>query len=282
MKVGTPVLIVQGGTGAHAKDPSDREAMRRSLSAVLEAAYEHLLKTNAVEAVCLAVKLLEDDPLFNAGTGSQIQKDGKARLSAAVMDGEREIFSGVINLQKIRNPILVAKLLLDGPCNVLSDEGALQFALAHGFSEEDTTTPLSRKRWQEQKERASDTVGACAIDSVGRLASATSTGGIGLETPGRVSDSATPAGNFADAHGAVSATGVGEEIIHECLAAKIVTRVRDGLALDAAFDRTFREVRSKKRRMGAVAVDAAGNVAYETTSGTLAWAWKKGTDVKIF
>src|SRR4051812_4299609 len=107
-----PTLIIHGGEGQDFKTPTDRNKIRKKIGKILRLGYSKLLKTSAVEAVTFAVQLLEDDPAFNAGTGSLLQADGKARLSASVMDGSQLRFSGVINIENIKNPILIARALL--------------------------------------------------------------------------------------------------------------------------------------------------------------------------
>jgi len=114
------------------------------------------------------------------------------------------------------------------------------------------------------------------------IASATSTGGRGFEFPGRVSDSGMPVANYADLKCAVSATGIGEEIIDEGLAIKIATRVGDGATLREAFERTFREIRSRNRRIGAIGLDWKGNLAYQTTTEVLIYGWRKGGKFSVF
>jgi L-asparaginase len=271
-----PALIIHGGTGA--RDAGVLSRIKRSLASIVERAYETLLSSDAVSAAAEAVRLMEDDELFNAGTGSRLQKDGKARLSASLMDGASQKFTGVINLEDIQNPILVSKLLLKEKHRVLSGAGAQEFALSHGFKKGSPVTEVSLLAWKKRS-KGSDTVGACALDKEGKLASATSTGGIGHEIPGRVSDSAMPAGNFANAACAVSATGIGEEVIDECLAAKIVFLVTAGESLEEAFKKAFAEVRARKRSMGAVGLDRTGHFAWDTTSPELAFAWKKGSNL---
>lgn len=274
-------LIIHGGAGASAKDPSRKTRLRRVLSSILEQAYSVLLKEGSHAAVLEAVRLMEDDELFNAGTGAQIQADGRARLSASVMDGTKGRFAGVINLENIKNPVRVADRLLEEKHRVLEGEGALKFALARGFRMQDTRTKDSLRRWQKQK-AASDTVGACAVDARGRLFSATSTGGLGQELPGRVSDSATVAGNFATAFCAVSATGVGEEIVEESLASKLAIRATDSGRLVDAFHLTFREVKRARRLMGAIGVDRNGNFAWGHSTPTLIYAFKSAKKSALF
>ncbi len=274
--------MIQGGAGRTFLDKKRAVRIRRKMARVLKLSYKTLLKTNSIEAVTFAVKLLEDDPDFNAGTGSQLQADGVARLSASIMDGSSERFAGVINVEQIKNPILVARALLAEKDRVLCGREALKFAKSIGFKLSDPRTKASILRWKKAKEEACDTVGACALDGRGNLASATSTGGRGHERPGRVSDSGMPVANYADSWCAVSATGIGEEIIDEGLAIKIATRVRDGLSLKQAFAKTFREVKSHSRRMGAIGVDSKGNIAWATTTEVLIYAWMKDKKTGIF
>ena len=289
-----PVLILHGGAGGALRDSCPRARIQKKLGRILKFSYEKLRETNALEAVTYAVKLLEDDPEFNAGTGSQLQADGEARLSASIMDGSRLRFAGVINLEKIKNPILVARALLDEKDRVLASKGAFHFAKKFGMKSFDPRTPESVRRWKSWKEKqkgsdpgsdpfwGSDTVGACALDRFGNLAGATSTGGRGFERPGRVSDSAMPVANYANEDCAISATGIGEEIMEEGLAVKIATRAEDGLKLSGAFQKTLKEIQSRGKRMGAIGVDRKGNLAYFTTTEVLLWAWQKGRRKKIF
>lgn len=272
-----PTLIIQGGAGRSHPDPRHAAKIQKKVARILKRAYQRLLERDAVEAVTYAVKLLEDDPAFNAGTGSQLQADGRARLSASLMDGSTGCFAGVINLERIKNPILVAQALLHETDRVLAGEGAFAFARGLGMKPADSRTRQAIRRWKKWRDETGyDTVGALALDHYGNLASATSTGGRGFERPGRVSDSALPVANYADRECAVSATGIGEEIMEEGLAIKIVTRVRDGLRLQQAFRRTFKEVREAAKKMGAVGLDRKGNVFWAKTTETLIFAWRRG------
>lgn len=276
-----PVLIIQGGAGGAFKDPYRPTRIRNKISGILRLSYKKLVETNALEAVTHAVRLLEDDPEFNAGTGSQLQADGKARLSASIMDGSRQRFAAVINLERIKNPILVARALLEKKDRVLAGEGAFRFAKKLGFKPTDTRTKESIQRWKKWKDGGYDTVGACALDRFGNLASATSTGGRGFEFPGRVSDSSMPVANYADDRCAISATGIGEEIIDEGLAIKLATRVQDGMNLAQAFKKTFAETRSRGQQMGAVGLNSKGNVVIAATTEVLIYGWKKGKKGRI-
>lgn len=221
-----------------------------------------------MKAVAWAVAALEDDPQFNAGTGAKLQADGAARLSASLMDGTARRFSGVVNVERVRNPILLAVRLQREEDRVLAGEGARAFARRQRVPDFD---PITEERWSEWRKRSEGdrlygTVGAVAVDRNGKMAAATSTGGKGMARPHRVGDTATVAGNYASAKAAVSATGFGEEIVDLALAVRIVTRVDDGASLREAFERTFREARRSGVRAGAIGVDAKGNVEVRTTT----------------
>ena len=186
---------------------------------------------------------MEDDALFNAGTGSQIQSDGKIRMSAALMDGESQKMSGVINIKKVKNPIQVAQFLMQEDDRVLGGSGATSYARKNGFEAFDTEIAQRRTEYEAKIESlGSGTVGCVALDKAGKIAVATSTGGKGFELVGRISDSATVAGNYANSFCGVSLTGVGEDIVSNATAAKIVTRVTDGFSIQDAFKKTFSEL----------------------------------------
>ena len=276
-----PILIIHGGAGSRFKDAAKRSQVREKIEKILSAAFEKL-KISSLEAVTYAVKLLENDPAFNAGTGSLLQSDGHARLSASIMDGPQLRFAGVINLENIKNPVLVALALLKEKDRGRCGEGAFRFAKKMGLKPADTRTVQALQRWRKDKKTGMDTVGACALDSRGRLASATSTGGRGLEFPGRVSDSGMPVANYADARCAISATGIGEEIMDQGLAVRIAVRMQDGLSLQSAFEKTFREIRSRKHKMGAIGVDYKGNIMQATTTEVLIYGWQKDKQQKTF
>src|SRR5690606_20058916 len=126
------------------------------------------------------------------------------------------------------------------------------------------------------------TVGCVAIDKDGNLAAATSTGGKGFEIVGRISDSATVAGNYANTFCAVSCTGVGEDIVSNATAAKIVTRVTDGLSLKKAFDKTFAELKEINGFAGAIAIDRDGNIFHQDSEPTMVFASFDGSELEVF
>lgn len=268
-------IIIHGGFFSESDNTIETKvAKQEALKSIVTAAFAYLQTHTAVETVVYAVSLLEDSPLFNAGIGSQIQSDGKIRLSASLMDGNKQCFSGVINVEDVKNPVQVAQLLLNYDDRVLSGEGALAFARQQGFDYFNPITPQRQAEFEEKRNQQNrqGTVGCVALDAQGHLAAATSTGGKGFEIPCRVSDSATVAGNFANQHAAISCTGVGEDIINTGLSAKIVTRVTDGFSLKAAADKSFAELKEIDGFAGIIGITASGEVYHLDSHPYMVWA----------
>ena len=296
-----PKLIIHGGAGSSLKGKGGVEAVRRSLYPIIEEIYS-LLESgiSAKEAVVRGCQMLEDDPRFNAGTGSVLQSDGQIRMSASLMDGASQSFSGVINVSRVKNPIDLAIALQSSPDRVLSDYGAAELARELQIPSYNGLTELRLQEWIQERQdnfkrtmagvvaeaelvetsnARRGTIGVVALDTQGRLSVATSTGGKGFERIGRVSDSAMPAGNYATQYAAVSCTGIGEDIIDECLAPRIVVRVTDGMSLKEAMQRTFAEAHEHKRDFGAIALDASGAIAWGKTSQALLAAYHNGEKI---
>jgi len=277
-------LIIHGGFFSEsATNHETKVAKQKSLERIVKDSYEFLKTHSAVETVVFAVSLLEDDKLFNAGIGSQIQGDGKIRMSAALMDGETQKMSGVINIEEVQNPIQVAQVLLNYEDRILGGSGATKFARRNGFEKFSTETPQRRAEYESKiKASGTGTVGCVALDKNEKLAVATSTGGKGFEIPGRISDSATVAGNYANEFCGVSLTGVGEDIVSNATAAKIVTRVTDGFLLKDAFTKTFNELGLYDGFAGAIAIDAKGNMFHKDSHPSMVFASFDGEKLEIF
>jgi L-asparaginase len=267
--------------------------VREALHVVVREVYDLLMSdTSAIDAVIKGCQLLEDNPRFNAGTGSVLQSDGQIRMSAALMDGAARRFSGVINVSRVKNPIELAQALQEDSDRVLSDLGSTELLRELKCPIYDPLTDLRLQEWIQERAEHFDkkmagvfaeaelarrgTIGVVALDKQGQLAVGTSTGGKGLERIGRVSDSAMPAGNYATPEAAVSCTGIGEDIIDECLAARVVVRVTDGLSLAEAMERSMQECRDRQRDLGAIALDATGAIAWGKTSEVLLAAYHNG------
>ncbi|MGL2966976.1 isoaspartyl peptidase/L-asparaginase [Flavobacterium sp. XGLA_31] len=277
-------VIIHGGFFSESSTSQETKmAKQQALLRIAKEAHLYLQTHSALETVVFAVSLLEDDPLFNAGIGSQIQSDGKIRMSASLMDGSKLKMSGVINIEEVKNPIQVAQVLLDYDDKVLGGSGATNFARQHGFEKFSTEIPQRRAEY-EAKLAASGTgtVGCVAIDAQGKIAAATSTGGKGFEIPGRISDSATVAGNYANEFCGVSLTGVGEDIVSGAVAAKIVTRVTDGFTLAQAFEKTFNELKPFDGFAGAIAIDKYGHIFHQDSHPSMVFASFDGEKEEVF
>ena len=277
-------IIIHGGFFSEsATNHETKVAKQKALERIVKDSYDYLKTHTAVETAVYAVSLLEDDALFNAGIGSQIQGDGKIRMSAALMDGETQKLSGVINIEEVKNPIQVAEVLMGYEDRVLGGSGATDFARQHGFEKFSTEIPQRRAEYEAKLESAGlGTVGCVALDAEGKLAAATSTGGKGFEIPGRISDSATVAGNYANRDCGVSLTGVGEDIVSNATAAKIVTRVTDGFTLKDAFAKTFDELLPYDGFAGAIAIDKLGNMFHQDSYPSMVFAAYDGETLMVF
>jgi L-asparaginase len=277
-------IIVHGGFFSEADTTDEvKKNKQNALTDILRKAYTFLQDHSALETAVYAVELLEDCELFNAGIGSQIQRDGKIRMSAAVMDGTTLKFSGVINIEDVKNPIRVAERLLSVDDRVLGGEGALQFARSQGFGYFNTQTAQRKKEYEAKRSSAGlGTVGCVVLDGKGNLAAATSTGGKGFEIPGRISDSATVAGNFANAVCGVSCTGVGEDIVSGAVAVKIVTRVTDGMSVKEACSKTFAELKPFDGFAGAIVLDRSGNFFHIDSHPRMVFASFDGDTIDMF
>ncbi len=277
-------IIIHGGFFSESDQSHDvKIAKQNSLKEIAKTSFEFLKNHSAEETVVHAVKLLEDDLLYNAGMGSQIQSDGKIRMSASLMNGKTQKFSGVINIENVKNPIEVAQVLMKEDDRVLGGNGAKKYATENDFEDFSTEIPQRRKEYEVKlKNGGKGTVGCVALDREGRLAAATSTGGKGFELVGRISDSATVAGNFANEYCAVSCTGVGEDIVSNATAAKIVIRVTDDFSLNDAIEKTFTELKEIDGFAGAIAIDKNGNIAHQDSHPTMVFASYDGTDFDVF
>ena len=294
-----PKLIIHGGAGGHLKSAKGEAIVRKTLHSIIEEVYALLdFGSSALDAVILGCQLLENQPIFNAGTGSVLQSDGQIRMSAALMDGARQRFSGVINVSRVRHPIELAKFLQGEEDRVLSDHGATELSRELNIPRYDPLIDIRLKEWIQEREENFDkhmagviaeqeliheprkgTIGVVALDCNGKIAAGTSTGGKGLERIGRVSDSAMPAGNYADALAGVSCTGIGEDIMEECLAAKIVIRVSDGMTLVEAMQKSMTDCHDRHRDVGAIAIANDGTISWGKTSEVLLAAYHNGEKI---
>ena len=277
-------LIIHGGFFSESSTNAETKAAKQeALERIVKNSFDYLKSHSALETVVFAVSQLEDDELFNAGIGSQIQSDGKIRMSAALMDGSTQKMSGVINIEEVKNPIQVAATLQPFDDRILGGSGATNFARQHGFEKFSTEIPQRKAEYEAKlKSLGTGTVGCVALDKDGKLAVGTSTGGKGFEIPGRISDSATVAGNYVNEFCGVSLTGVGEDIVSNATAAKIVTRVTDGFTLEMAFNKTFSELKPFDGFAGAIAIDNLGNMFHQDSHPSMVFASFDGENFEVF
>ncbi len=281
-------VVVHGGAGDIAAERHRRAA---DGCAVAAAAGFAVLAAGgrALDAVQAAVRVLEDDPEFNAGTGAALTRDGTVELDAAIMDGAGRAVGAIAAVPDLRAPIELARAVLDdGEHVLLAGPAAWRFAAEHGIVPVPTATLITeraRARWQAESERRAGapgrsatveggTVGAVAIDVHGHVAAATSTGGTSYKRAGRVGDTPLPGcGTWADdAGGAASATGDGEAIIRATLCRAMVDRLASGEDPDLAATAVLAELARCGGRGGVIAVDRRGGVVVAHSSVTMAFA----------
>ncbi|WP_374292925.1 isoaspartyl peptidase/L-asparaginase family protein [Paenirhodobacter enshiensis] len=284
MTAPTWALAIHGGAGTilRAKMTPEKEAAyHEALRRVLDAGQAVLRDGGlAVDAVTAAVVVLEDEPLFNAGRGAVFTSAGEIEMDAAVMDGRNRQAGAVAGIFGPKNPVHVARLVMDSPQVMMAGAAAVELARKAGLPIRDRDYFFTEARWNALQEtlklreagaaetdpaRRHGTVGAVALDLSGNLAAATSTGGMTAKAPGRIGD--TPvigAGTFADnATCAVSATGHGEIFIRWTAGAEIAARIRHaGQTLeDAATVVVMQDLMPNDGSGGVIAVDRAGNIA---------------------
>jgi beta-aspartyl-peptidase (threonine type) len=240
---------------------------------------------SALDAVCAAVVALEDDPLFNAGTGSVLNRDGAVEMDASVMTGESLRCGGVAAITRVKNPVLVAQRVMEAtPHVLLAGAGATAFARAQGFADHDPVTRESLRRFRLRAAVASPgTVGAVALDAHGHLAAATSTGGVSLKLPGRVGDSPIPgAGNYATARAAASATGNGELMMRTLAAKTVCDLVAAGRTAQGAAAAAVGALPAGPGESGGmIAVDARGRIGVAMRGGMMPHASCTGRAARI-
>jgi beta-aspartyl-peptidase (threonine type) len=281
-------IVVHGGAGGAIADPERAERMRAGAAVAIEAGHAVLAGGGAaLDAVEAAVVVLEDDPEFNAGRGAALTEYGRVELDASVMDGTNRAAGAVAAVRGVRNPIRAARAVLeDGRHVLLVGPPAIEFAATAGLAFENETwfvTERERLALVAIKEGdvtgARGTVGAVARDANGRLAAATSTGGVSGQRLGRVGDSPLiGAGTWADdATVAVSCTGHGESIIRSALAHEVDALLRHrGCGLDEACAQAIKDLGRWGGDGGLIAVSAHGDVAAMFNSGAMTRGWRVG------
>ncbi|MFO1139309.1 MAG: isoaspartyl peptidase/L-asparaginase [Paracoccus sp. (in: a-proteobacteria)] len=292
-----PVIALHGGAGTILKSrmtPEREAAYHAGLRACLTAGLDVLRAGgSALDAVTAAVMALEDDPLFNAGRGAVYTTDARHEMDAAIMDGATRECGAITGICGPRHPVLAARAVMEQTDHVLlAGEGARRFCAGAGleimpaawFGTEARLTALHEEMQRRELGLADDgdparkhgTVGAVALDRLGHLAAATSTGGMTAKMPGRVGDSPViGAGTWADDEtAAVSATGHGEYFIRWAVGHEIDARMRwGGQSLSQAAGDVVAELGQRGGSGGLVSVDRQGNICLPFNSSGMYRAW---------
>ena len=262
----------------------DSELVRRALfKAVL--AGSGGARVSCLSGVEEAIKVLEDDPMFNAGYGSVLNRLGEVEMDAAIMDGTGNRLGIVAGIAGVEHPISVARRLLEkGDAVFLAGTGALRFARESGFAppSRDLRSPEQREVWEAIRANEGryppgvdpftgftmcrpgpsrpgkfpcDTVGCIVMDDQYRIACGTSTGGYAYKPPGRIGDSAVPgAGFWAGTWGAVVCSGKGEAFMELLLARRVEEWLKDGLSPQQAAEKAIEVLQAEKGVIGGVLV----------------------------
>jgi beta-aspartyl-peptidase (threonine type) len=296
-------LMIHGGSGAMRPESvsTEQEKLARAgLGAALDAG-EAILSAggSALDAVEAAARLLEDDPMFNAGRGSVLTAEGMIELDAAIMDGRERRAGAVAGLRTTRAPISAARAVMEhSPHVLLTNEGADAFAVSQGLEQVDNdwfVVPFRKAQLAKVMAEGggfdSDikygTIGAVAVDQAGHVAAATSTGGLTAKRWGRIGDSPLiGSGTYADDRAAaVSATGLGESFIRAAAAHELCARMRlGGETLQQAINAVLADIVSLGGNGGLIAVSPSGEAAWGfTTPGMYrAVIGPEGKTVRVF
>ena len=291
-----PIAIaVHGGAGTLASDwltPEREKQYDAAINEALQAGYRELeAGRSSIDAVVATVKVLEDNPLFNAAKGAVFTSDGHNELDASIMDGRTLTAGAVAATKHIASPIELARLIMDNSVHVfMIGQGAEDFALEQGMQLVPQSYFFTQRRWDALQDKLNKrgiagvdhdieygTVGAVALDKDGNLAAATSTGGMTGKLYGRVGDSPIiGAGTYANNRTvAVSGTGVGEFCIRTSAAISVSTLMEyTDASVNEAIARLVHDTipdldRSRQIDAGLIAVDARGNIALDFNSGTM-------------
>jgi beta-aspartyl-peptidase (threonine type) len=237
----------------------------------------------ALYAVEFAVKCMEDNPVFNAGYGSCPNAEGEVEMDAIIVDGDSLNFGAVGGIKNVKNPVAVARKILDyGKHSFLVGDGATRFAHANGFEFVPDAELIANK---DENPGAHGTVGAVALDLQGRIAAATSTGGIPKKLPGRVGDSPLiGCGAIADTSiGGVSATGEGEFLMRIMISRVVLDYLQQGFSPRQSSEQAVNLLTEKvKGKGGVICLNRGGDAGYAFNTQRMALAYINGKgDIKV-
>jgi beta-aspartyl-peptidase (threonine type) len=283
-------IVIHAGAETLAPEsvsPEKEKQFREGLEQALKAGYDVLEKGgSALDAVEAAVKSMENFPLFNAGRGANLNKQGETAFDAAIMDGESLKAGAICSTRYVKHPVSLARAVMQESEHVLlTAEGAEEFAMSQRLEMEEPSyfiTDEKAKEWieevEEQLTEQHDTVGAVAVDKDGNVAAATSTGGLTFQDKGRVGDSPIiGGGTFAhNDYCAVSCTGEGEQIMRGALAHEVYAMVKyAGETLQDACDKATKVDDDKLQGdKGIIAISPAGEVAIAFNTNQMKRAYR--------
>jgi L-asparaginase / beta-aspartyl-peptidase len=273
-----PVVLVHGGAGWRDNATRLPDAILACKDAARAGQEILLAGGSALDAVDQAVRALEEAPLLNAGRGSYANTDGVIELDALIMDGATLNVGAVAGITRVLHPIdLARRVMTDTRHTLLVGEGASAFADSIGFPRADPNERTNS--WYAGQAPTGDTVGAVALDSSGRLAVATSTGGIANKMPGRVGD--TPlvgCGAYANGYAAVNATGDGEALMKLVISKHVADMIRDGVEPQPACESAIELLNDTLGAMGGlIAIDASGRIGIAFNSPAMPYAFTRGS-----
>ncbi len=298
-------IIVHGGAGDIAVER--RAAARAGCQEAARVGWQVLQNGgSALDAVEAAARSLEDNPLFNAGTGACLNREGRIELDAGIMDGHELQVGAIAGVECIKNPITLARRVLESPHVLLISEGAQEFAQEQGIAQcepDDLVTDYQYQQWKRllaEEEAAKQepryhrrelgsvtrstehteqhqhgTIGAVALDTEGNLAAATSTGGIHNKYHGRVGDSPlVGCGFYADENAAISCTGYGEDFTRLMIAKRAADYVARGDTARTAAEAAIAFLGARATGTGGlIVVDRLGNVGFAWNSQHMSYAY---------
>ncbi|WXG42684.1 MAG: isoaspartyl peptidase/L-asparaginase [Promethearchaeati archaeon SRVP18_Atabeyarchaeia-1] len=299
MRSGNYVIIAHGGAG-EVRTERERIVEKGVREAVTGGFSKLSSDGSALDAVEECVRIMEDNPSFNAGTGSVLTMKGTIEMDASISDGKTLNCGAVAMISNVRHPVSLARAIMEKTDHVLVvGVSAEKMADRFGLEKCDPRTDERVEMWKEAKTKfekgevkylqktmnliklypdLGETVGAIAVDASRNIAAATSTGGIMLKLPGRVGD--TPiigAGNYADENSGASCTGIGEVAVRLCLGKTACEYVRKGLSAQESAKQSIDLVNTRQGGldMGIIVVDKNYNHGLCHNTRNLVWSLQK-------
>ncbi len=267
-------IIIHGGAGdSDTDDPHAKGTMQKIIDSSCKMLRDGC---SAVDVAEHAVSEMENSGKFNAGAGSCLTEKGTIEMDAGIMNGETMQCGAVAIINGVKNPVMVARQVMsESEHSLIAGNGALEFALAHGFSKFEI---VPKKTQMEKLEKILmhkyGTVGAVVIDAKSNIVSAVSTGGIWSKTCGRIGDSAIAGSGFYanNSAGGAVATGEGDVIIKSCLTKNVCDMMYSGISVQEAADIAIHDLGRLGGKGGVIAVGRDGKIGASFNTKTMLFA----------